>query len=400
MKILVANIGSTSYKFKLFSMPDEELLAQGKVEGIGSEKAPAEYHPLDGASVSEILDSPTYQEAISWTLDLISSPDGGALESWSELSCIGFKTIHAGPKSRQSHIISDALIDSMQAHVPLAPLHNPAYIKAIRFFMNKLENIPCIGVFEPSFHDTIPEYARIFGIPYDYSKQLGIEKYGFHGASHRFISGEIPRRLNRPADGLKIISCHLGGSSSLCAIRDGKSIDTTMAFSPQSGIIQSTRCGDLDPFVLPWLISQGGLDMTRALYRLGHEGGLLGISGISGDIPILEKAASEGNERARLALEKYVYDVQRYIGSLAVELDGADVIVFTGGIGERGVNMRKKICSKLNFMGVCLDENKNSSIPADGIISTDGSGVLVMVVPTNEEIVVAREAALCLKREE
>ncbi len=399
MKVLIANVGSTSFKYKLFEMDDESILARGGAERVRSDRG-LFFHQAEGkAEVCLELPLPDHNAAISLTLGKLVDPEVGVINSLDEVAAVGFKTVLAGDFPGTT-LLTDEVIAGMERYSPIFPAHNPPYVAAIRNFKKLTPGKPLVGVFEPGFHEDKPEYTMLYGIPYSWYKELGIKKYGYHGNSHRYVSQRVCQILGHGPEGLKIISCHLGGSSSLCAIKDGKSMDNSFGFSAQSGIIHSTRNGDLDAFVLIYMMQEKKLSIEELSRSLTKEGGLAGISGLSGDIRDLEEAADEGNERAQLALDVMVYDVKRYIGAYAVMLGGVDVLTFAGGIGENGVRMRSRICEGLGFLGIELDESKNKQAVGDEmIISLGSSKAKVVVVPTNEELVVARETVRLVKEQ-
>lgn len=391
MKVLISNVGSTSFKYKLFEMDDESILARGGAERVKSEQG-LFYHQAGGKPEVRLeLPLPDHNTAISLALDKLVDPEVGVLSSLDEVAAVGFKTVLAGDFPGTT-LLTEEVIAGMEHYSPIFPAHNPPYVAAVRNFKQLMPGKPLVGVFEPGFHQDRPEYTKIYGVPYSWYKGLGIKKYGYHGNSHGYVSQRVCQILGRGPEGLRIISCHLGGSSSLCAIKDGKSVDTSMGFSAQSGIINSTRNGDLDPFVLIYVMQEKKLSAQDMSQILTKEGGLAGISGLSGDIRDLEEAEAQGNERARLALDVMAYDVKRYIGAYAAILGGVDVLTFAGGIGEKGVRMRSRICQGLEFLGIELDEEQNQQAKGvEMVISPSNSGVKVVVVPTNEELMVARE---------
>jgi len=311
---------------------------------------------------------------------------------------VGFKPVHAKGIA-DSVFITDQIIAAMEEYTPLAPAHNPPYIQAFRIFQEILPEKPLVGVFEPAFHKTIPEPARTYGIPYEWSRRHAIRRYGFHGASHRYVSLRAPELLGNPDRELRIVSCHLGGSSSVCALKGGVSVETSMGFSPQSGLPNATRNGDLDPFVLLYLLDKENLTPAQLRDRLVKDGGLKGISGVSGDVRDLEEAAGQGHSRAALALDVMVHETRKYIGAYAAVLGGLDALVFTGGIGENGIAIRRKICRGLEFLGIRLDPGANDSRGREGCISAPGSPVQVLVILANEELVIARETEKLVRDE-
>ena len=392
MKILVINVGSTSLKFRLFQMPEEILLGVGKVERVGSEKSPFSCQLGEHPRQEGEWDCPDQRSAIERVLAVLTDPAAGAVKSIEEVDAIGFKPVHAR-NIADSVFITEEIIQAMEEYTPLVPSHNPPYITAFRIFQQLAPGKPLVGVFEPAFHKTIPDYASTYGIPFEWAEKHAIRRYGFHGASHRYLSTRVPQLLGKPAEKLKIISCHLGGSSSVCAIRDGVSVDTSMGFSAQCGLPNSTRSGDLDPFILLYMMEKEGLTSEQIRVALTKNGGLKGISGLSGDVRDLEEAAAAGNPRARLALDVLVHETRKYVGAYTAVLEGADALAFTGGIGENGAAIRARICRGLECLGFQLDPEKNKIRGREGIISSARSPARIVVILANEELVIARETA-------
>lgn len=396
MKILVINVGSTSLKFRLFEMENESVLAVGKVDRVGSPVSAFSYQLGGGRKLERNIECPNQRAAIQQVIQTLTDSASGVLSNLEELDAVGFKPVHA-KNIADSVFITEPIIQAMEEYTPLAPAHNPPYIEAFRIFQDVLPGKPLVGVFEPAFHKTLPDYARTYAIPYEWSEKHAIRRYGFHGASHRYISHRAPELVGRSRDDLRIISCHLGGSSSICAIKHGISIDTSMGFSPQSGLPNATRNGDLDPFILLYLMEKEKLSTDDIRRVLVQNGGLKGISGLSGDVRDLEQAAVEGNVRASLALNVLVYETKKYIGAYSAALEGLDVLAFTGGIGENGINVRQSICQGLEFLGVQLDPRRNQIRGKDAVISQEDSPVKVLVILANEELVIARESARLLR---
>jgi acetate kinase len=388
MKILVANLGSTSFKYRLFDMADERQLARGGVERIGSKESKC-FVEIGGQRQELTIEARDHAAAVRTCLEQLTDPQHGCLKDAREVSAIGFKAVHGGRVSGVQRVTPDVLA-AMEEMSQAAPAHNPPYINAMRLLAEKLPEIPLVAAFETGFHATIPDRLRSYAVPMEWADELHIRKWGFHGASHRYIAGRIPQLLGR--SDLRIISCHLGGSSSLCAIRNGRSVATSMGMSPQSGLPQNNRAGDFDVYALPLLMKSLGKSLDEVLEMLASQCGLLGLSGVSGDIRDLEEAAAKGNARAQLALDVYTSEIRRCLGGLLVELGGADVIVFTGGIGENGVNIRKAVCQNLAELGIVLDESKNAAAKGEAPIHAESSHVAIWIAPTNEEIVVARQA--------
>ena len=392
MKILIANAGSTSFKYKLYD--NATVIAQGRLERIGDATSPQRY--TEGQSVYETETGlPDYTAAVKAVIHHLSKT---VIDSIDDLNAVGFKTVHIRGEAGTLELTEEVL-QRMTDYNDLAPAHNPPYIEAIRIFRNLEPNLKLIGLFEAAFHTTIPDYAYIYGLPYHWYETYGVRKYGFHGASHRYVSERIPSLTTRPSGGLRIVSCHLGGSSSLCAIKDGRSLDTTMGFSPQDGVINATRNGSIDPFIIPHVMDKEGLSTNEVRKVLNSESGLLGLSGISGDMRDLREAAASGNDRARLAIDAYCYSVTREIGAMATAIGGIDVIAFAGGIGERSVAVRSQICKSLTHLGIVLDEQRNKAGLAERLISAEGSPAEAYIVMTDEEAIVARAVTEYLETE-
>jgi acetate kinase len=387
MKILVANLGSTSFKYRLFDMAGETLLARGGVERIGSEQSRCF---VEAGSVREetTLAAKDHAVAVRLCLKQLSDPKLNCLSDPSELAAIGFKAVHARDMTGVQRVDAKVL-EAMEAYSDVAPAHNPPYVQAMRLLARELPEIPLVAAFETGFHESIPLAQRLYAVPFDWAESHGIRRWGFHGASHRYIAGRTAELLGKT--NAKIISCHLGGSSSLCAIRDGQSQATSMGMSPQTGLPQNNRVGDFDSFALPVLMRETGKSLEQLLNDLANKSGLLGLSGTSNDLRDIEQAAAS-NPRARLALDVYVASVRYYLGALLVVLGGADVIVFTGGIGENSATMRSAICANLDWFGIALDSATNNQARGESRIDTKTSRVQLWTMPTNEEIVVARQA--------
>jgi len=388
MKIIVCNIGSTSFKYQLLDMESEKQISRGYIERVGEDNAIVTYWIDDKKILQDELPIKSQKEAVKHALDFLTSTSNNFIAGIEEIDGIGFKTIQAGEKNG-SVILDDDVLTAMENYASLAPAHNPPYLEAIYMFRELLPNTPLVGVFEPGFHTTIPEYARVYGIPYEWIEKYGVIKYGYHGASHRYITSETIEVVNLNPQNHKVISVHLGGSSSLCAYKDGISVDTTMGFTPQSGLIQGTRIGDLDPFVLPYIMEKKNLTLEEALNECSKNGGLKGLSGLSADMREINNEISKNNERALLARNKFIYDIKRYIGEFIVLMEGVDAITFTGGIGQKDMALRKEVINSLEFLGMKIDENKNEC--NEQIISSLESKIFALVLETNEELVVARE---------
>ena len=389
MLILVCNVGSTSLKFKLYSMPEEKIIAESKMDRVGS-RSSSSFSYSNAAKGKAIKftgeDIPNYREGILKFIEALANGKTGAISSINEVQAVGFKPV-IGKGFSAVHDMDDACIRGMEDYLNVAPVHNSAYLEAVREFKKLLPDMPMVGVFEPNFHRTIPEEARVYGIPYEWTEKYGLKKYGYHGASHRYISEAACKYPGVS----RIISCHLGGSGSICAIKDGKSINNSFGFSLQSGVLHANRVGDLDPFIIIYLLKEG-MALDELYDGLVKNGGLLGISGVSNDLRDIEKAAAEGNERAALAIDAYCHGIRSYIGSYYAELGGLDMLAFTGGIGENSRIVRKKVCSGLSHMGIVLDNAANESCSGkEAIISAKDSPVKIAAIPTNEELILAKE---------
>ncbi len=392
MLVLVANLGSTSFKYRLFDMKDERCLARGGVERIGESESPCSVEIGDWKE-ERVMSVPDHGVAVAACLQQLTDPEHGAIGDASEVQAIGFKAVHGGRLSGV-FIVNDDVLDAMAEMNAAAPAHNPPYIAAMRILRERFPQLPLVAAFETNFHQTIPESRREYAIPREWANDLHIRKWGFHGASHRYIgtrSGELLGRSDA-----RVISCHLGGSSSITAIQAGKSVGTTMGMTPQTGVPQNNRVGDFDPFALPLIIERTALTLEQVLKQLASRGGLLGLSGKSGDIRDLEAGADAGDAGCRLALDVYVEEVRRHIGGLIMAMGGVDAIVFTGGIGEKGKRIRAAVCAGLEELGIVFDSNANEKVSGEATVHDASSRVQLWVIPTNEEVVVARQCVQVL----
>ncbi len=372
MRVLVPNLGSTSLKYKLLQYPAERELAAGRMERIGRPGG----------------DEASYRDAI-----------GSVLREAGDVDAVGFKAVHAGPRYRGTFAVDDGLLAALEEYEPAAPLHNGIYLEGIREFRSQCPGLPLVAVLETGFHRTIPEWACTYGLPEQWRRDFGIRRYGFHGASHGSVGERVPKFLRAEASGLRTISCHLGGSSSICAIRDGRSCDITMGFSPQTGLENATRHGELDPFAVLFLMDRLGLTAEEMRSRLVKDSGLAGLSGIAGgDVRDIEAAADGGNEAAELALAVFAYQVRKTIGAYAAAMGGLDALAFTGGIGENSASLRQRVCDGLEFLGIELDPRKNAAAVPDCRIGRSRSGVACLVLAAQEELVVGREVYRHLTR--
>jgi len=391
MKILVLNCGSSSIKFELFEMDNETTLASGIVEKVGMKGSFLKMEKENGDKVKfdgEVLD---HKIGVEYILGVLSSKKHGAITSLEEIKAVGHRVVHGGEDFSASVLLNDEVIKVLEDNIDLAPLHNPANLKGIYALKELLPEIPQVGVFDTAFHQTMPAKAYMYGIPYSLYKKYKIRRYGFHGTSHRYVHRRAAEIVGKNVEDLKIITCHLGNGASLAAIKNGKSVDTSMGFTPVEGLIMGTRVGDIDVGALTHIMNKEEIGRDVATVLVNKFSGMLGITGVSSDMRDIEDAAANGNERAQLGLDMYAYRVKKYIGSYAAAMGGVDIIVFTGGIGENGQETRFDICSDFEFLGLKMDNEKNKIRGKEAIVSSDDSKVTVMVVPTKEEYVIATD---------
>ena len=396
MKILVLNCGSSSLKYQLINMETEEVLASGKYERIGEDEAFIT-HKVNGQKIEIKHPAKTHEEAVDFTLKQLINPEYKVIDSLDEISAIGHRLVHGGEKINKSVVITDEVVDVLKECIDLAPLHNPAGIIGIEACKKVMPGKPMVGVFDTAFHQTMPKERYIYPIPYEYYKKYGIRKYGFHGTSHMYVSQRLAEIVGKDISELKIVTCHLGQGSSICAVEGGKSVDTSMGLTPLAGIPMVTRSGDLDPSVVTFLMKKEGLTPEEAENMLNKKSGVQGISGLAPDFREIEAASYGENERAAIAIEKFKYEIASYIAKYAVAMNGVDYIVFTGGVGENQINIRRGICEKLEFMGVKIDVEANNVRGVEKEISAPDSKVKVYLVPTNEELMIAKETARLVK---
>ena len=399
-KILVINCGSSSIKFAFFDSEDENNKATGQVERIGIPGTQLTYRGVKGETKYDI-EQGGYTEAFKAIMIELSKPETGVVQSPSDISVVGHRMVHGAEKYRSAIVVSNKILKDLEELNPLAPLHNPVNIAGIREARKVFSSIPHVAVFDTAFHSTLPPYAYLYGLPYEYYEKNGVRRYGFHGNSHSYVCLKAAQYLQQRVNELKIVSCHLGNGASLCAVEYGRSIDTSMGFTPGEGLIMGTRCGDLDPGIIPYLEREEGLTGAEIDQLLNKKSGLLGISGISGDMREIEQAALKGNVRALIALKAFSYRVRKYIGSYLAAMGGMDVLIFTGGIGQGSAGVRSLAMQGLQCIGIQLDEKRNRE--ANGFadvcrISTDDSAVTVLIVPTDEERMIARETLRALSR--
>lgn len=397
MNVLVINCGSSSLKYQLINMADESVLAKGLVERIGIEGSILK-HEIEGKD-KVVIEQPMENHKVALTLVLgaLVDKDHGAINDMSEISAVGHRVVHGGEKFSGSVIINDDVINALEECIELAPLHNPPNLMGIAACRELMPSVPMVGVFDTAFHQTMPKSSYIYPLPYELYEKYGIRRYGFHGTSHRYVSERAADMLGKDMKDLKIVTCHLGNGASLAAIDGGKSVDTSMGFTPLEGLAMGTRSGDLDPAIVTFIMEKEKLDIEGINNLLNKKSGVLGISGVSSDFRDIENAAKEGNERAQLALDKFNIRVKKYIAAYAAVMGGVDAVVFTAGLGENSASNREDICKGLEFIGINIDPVKNNVRGKEVIVSTDDSKVKILVVPTNEELVIARDTLELVK---
>lgn len=386
MKVIVCNIGSTSFKSQLIDMDDERVIARIHIERVGSENARGRYYRgMDTLVRDEEKSIMNQREAVRNGLDFLEAE---IIESISEIDAVGFKTVQGGEVSGSVEL-NERAIKALEDYIDMAPAHNPPYLEAIRMFGELLPDKKLVGVFEPGFHVNKPEYAAVYGTPYEWYEKYGVKKYGFHGASLRYMTGETVRRLNLDPDNHKIVACHLGGSSSVCAFKNGVAIDTSMGFSAQTGLVQSSRVGDLDAYVVPYIMKKTGMSLDEVYTELSKNAGIKGLSGTSGDMRDVIDAIATGSKRAKLAYDKYIYDIKVYIGAWIYIMGGIDAICFSGGAAMKDPELREEVLSNMEFLGFKLDREANNV--NEERLDAEGSTIAAIMFDTNEEIIVARE---------
>lgn len=392
MKVLVLNCGSSSIKYKLYNMDDESVLAQGGVERIGIDNAFIKVKLPNGEKKQIMADLPTHKEGVSLVFQCLLDPEFGAIKSLDEIDAVGHRIVQGGDKFNKSVILTKQVEEGIEELCDLAPVHNAGHLKGIRAVDALMPTTPQVCVFDNAFHSTMPDYAYLYAVPYELYEKYHVRRYGFHGTSHRYVSKRVCEILGLDVNNSKIITCHIGNGASVAAVLNGKVIDTSMGLTPLAGLMMGTRCGDIDPSAVTYLMEKLGKKPQEMADYLNKKSGVVGITGISSDMRDIENAASEGNERAQLALKMYDYRIKKYIGAYAAALGGVDAIVFTAGVGENQTGTREKACEDLEFLGIKIDVAKNATIRGEeAIISTPESKVKVVVVPTDEEIVIARD---------
>ena len=391
MKILVLNCGSSSIKYKLFDMDSKEVIAQGGIEKIGLKGSFLKFTLPNGEKKILEKDIPEHTVGVEFILHTLTDPEYGAIKSLDEINAVGHRMVHGGERFSKSVLLDKEVLEAFTACNDLAPLHNPANLKGVDAISAILPNIPQVGVFDTAFHQTMPDYAYLYAVPYELYEKYGVRRYGFHGTSHRYVSQRVCEYLGVKPEGLKLITCHIGNGGSIAAIKDGKCIDTTMGLTPLEGLMMGTRSGDIDAGAVTFIMDKEGLNTTGISNLLNKKSGVLGVSGVSSDMRELEAAVAEGNPKAILAEKMYFYRIKKYIGAYAAALGGVDVILFTGGVGENQASWRAGVCKGLEFMGVKLDAEKNKVRGEEAIISAADSKVKVVVIPTDEELLIASD---------
>ncbi len=391
MKVLVINCGSSSLKYQVLDMTTEALLCKGLVERIGMDGSVITHEKIGQDKVKTEVPMKDHKDAIEQVLTAVQDADHGVVKSMDEIGAVGHRVVHAGEKFASSVLITEEVIKALEECVDLAPLHNPPNLLGIAACQQLMPNTPMVGVFDTAFHQTMPAESYIYAIPYEYYQKHGIRRYGFHGTSHKYVAERAADILNVDLEDLKLITCHLGNGASVSAIKRGKCIDTSMGFTPLEGLVMGTRSGDIDPAIVTFIREKENLPQGKANEILNKKSGVLGISGVSSDFRDIEEAVAQGNERAELALKVFAHKVRFYIGAYIAEMNGVDAIIFTAGVGENDVTMRELICHNLGNLGIKLDPLKNKVRGKETIISTEDSKVKLLLIPTNEELMIARD---------
>lgn len=391
MKILVINCGSSSLKYQLIDMETEELMAKGLVERIGIEGSRIKHETIGKEKKTIETPMQDHKRALELVMESLTNEEYGTIKSLDEIDAVGHRVVHGGEDFAQSVVIDEKVLKGIEDNVEIAPLHNPPNIMGIKACQRLLPKVKQVAVFDTAFHQTMPAESYIYALPYEYYEKYKIRRFGFHGTSHRYITKRAAEMLGKDLNEVNLITCHLGNGSSICAVKNGKSIDTSMGFTPLEGLAMGTRCGDLDPAILPFIMEKENLSAEELNTLMNKKSGVLGISGVSSDFRDIEAARDEGNERAKLALDIFEKRVRGYIGSYMTELDHVDAIVFTAGVGENSVEMRESIVNGLKSLGIKIDAERNNVRGEDKLISADDSSIKVLVIPTNEELMIAKD---------
>ena len=397
MKILVLNCGSSSIKYALYNMDDQSVMTSGGAERVGMDGAFVKVKLANGEKKQIMHDIPEHTEGVKFIFSLLTDPEIGVIKSLDEIDAVGHRMVHGGEKFNKSVVLNDEVLKAFEAVSDLAPLHNPANLKGVRAVSELMPGLPQVGVFDTAFHQTMPKKAFMYAIPYELYKEYGVRRYGFHGTSHRYVSQRVCDFLGVSPIGKRIITCHIGNGGSISAVVDGKCVDTTMGLTPLEGVMMGARSGDIDGGAITFLEKKLNLDADGMSNLLNKKSGVLGITGESSDMRDVENAANAGDERAQLALDMYFYRIKKYIGAYAAAMGGVDIIVFTAGVGENQIGMREAVCNGLEFLGVKFDAKKNNVRGEEAIISADDSKVIVTVIPTDEELMIATDTMNLLK---
>lgn len=398
MKVLVINCGSSSLKYQILDMTNENLLCKGLVERIGMEGSVITHEKVGMDKVKNVVPMKDHKDAIAQVLAAVQNEEYGVVKSMDELGAVGHRVVHAGEKFAESVLITDAVIQALEECIELAPLHNPPNLMGISACKELMPDTPMVAVFDTAFHQTMPAQSYLYAIPYEYYEKYAIRKYGFHGTSHKYVAERAAEMLNVDVNDLKLITCHLGNGASVSAIKHGRVIDTSMGFTPLQGLVMGTRSGDIDPAIVTFIAEKENLSYEEVNEIMNKKSGVLGISGVSSDFRDIEEAAAEGNERAALALRLFAQKVRFYIGAYIAEMNGVDAIVFTAGLGENGITMREIICQDLGNLGIKIDHLKNKVRGKETDISRDDSSVKLLLIPTNEELMIARDTNDIVKK--
>ena len=397
MKILVLNCGSSSIKYALYDMDSKTVMTSGGAERVGLDGAFVKVKLANGEKKQVMHDIPEHTEGVKFIFSLLTDPEIGVIKDLKEIDAVGHRMVHGGEKFNKSVLLTEEVLKVFEECTDLAPLHNPANLKGVRAVQELMPGLPQVGVFDTAFHQTMPKEAYMYAVPYELYEKYGVRRYGFHGTSHRYVSQRVCEFLGVKPEGKKIITCHIGNGASIAAVKDGTCIDTSMGLTPLEGLMMGTRSGDIDGGAITFIQKKLGLDADGMSNLLNKKSGMLGITGISSDMREIDAACEEGNERAKLAIEMYNYRIRKYIGAYAAAMDGCDIIVFTAGVGENQASMREKVCEGLSFMGVKIDAEKNSGIHGEeAVISTPDSKVTVVVIPTDEELMIATDTMALL----
>ena len=399
MKILVINTGSSSLKYQLIDMTNESVLAKGLCDRIGIDNSYLKHTKTGNDTIVIDKDMPNHKAAIQEVIHALTDGEMGVIRNMSEIAAVGHRVVHGGEKFHDSVMIDEEVMNTLKECIELAPLHNPPNITGIEACKHIMPDVPMVGVFDTAFHQTMPKFAYLYALPYEMYEKYGVRKYGFHGTSHKYVAQRTAAMMNKPLEQLKLITCHLGNGASICAIANGKSVDTSMGFTPLAGLAMGTRSGTIDPAVISYLMEKEKMSFKDINDFLNKKSGVLGISGVSSDFRDIHAAADEGNERAKLAIDIFCYRVRKYIGEYAAVMNGVDAVVFTAGIGENNAIVRKQVLAHLSYMGVLVDWDKNNA--AKGVemdISTPDAKVKTFVIPTNEELAIARETMKLVRK--